>query len=107
MGVPKVFTVYPFPGVSTGKPVRYHDKDALYNKASTPIPVGGIIYGFLMVSFKNISDYSILKGGFETHWKFNDAFSNQYSRIGIPGAVTADLPAIVLPGVDMEVEPSD
>jgi hypothetical protein len=107
LGVTKAFTVHPIPGQSTGKPVRYQAKDALYNKAATPIPTGGIVYGYLMVAFKNISDYSVLKGGYEVHWKFNDAFSNQYYRIGIGTVRTTELPAIVLPGLDMEVDPSD
>ncbi len=103
MGVPKTMIVTSLiPAIGGMKNMELHDEDVLYNKVITPVPPGGVVYGFFMVSFPNVSDFRILQGGSEINMTYNDVFLNDYTLRAIPGASTNVLPLIVLPGMHTE-----
>ena len=103
MGVSKTTIVTALmPAIGGMSNIILHDEDVLYNKGNIPIPSGGIIYGFLMVSFPNISDFRVLQGGPEISIIFNDVFGKEYAIKQISTSVTTSLPRIVLPGMHTE-----
>lgn len=91
-----------FPEINSNQTIIIHKEDALYSKSLTPIQPGGVIYGFLVISFPNLVDYTVLSGGFEIDLTFFDAFSKRYDVIQSPRIVTRRIPKIVLPGMQTE-----
>ncbi len=81
---PETFKMLPFLPEDKAGPIQFFAEDALYNKTATPIPPGGEVYGFLLVTYPTVSDYKALKGDYQIAILFEDAFSNRWWDIAIP-----------------------
>lgn len=81
---PETFKMLPVLPEDKAGPIQFFAVDALYSKTATPIPPGGEVYGFLLVTYPTISDYTALKGGYQIAILFEDAFSNRFWDIAIP-----------------------
>jgi hypothetical protein len=81
---PETFKMLPILPEDKAGPIQFFAEDALYNKTATPIPPGGEVYGFLLVTYPTVSDYKALKGDYQIAILFEDAFSNRWWDIAIP-----------------------
>ena len=109
LGAPHSFKMVPFLPEDKSGPTEYFEEDTLYNKTSTPIPPGGSVYGFLIVSLPTVSDFKALIGGVQIYVTFEDAFSNRFFDIAIPDPtqITTDFRSImrVYPGMHTKFPP--
>jgi hypothetical protein len=77
-GMPKELPVSLPPGQGH-KAIKFFQDDALYNKAVTPIPPGGMIYGVLMFTLPNVDAKSFIGSESEVTFSIRDAWWNQYT----------------------------
>jgi hypothetical protein len=101
---PKTVFITPFLPQDKLGPIQLFEEDVLYTKTATPIVPGNQVYGYLLVTFPNVTDYKALSGGYVISITFEDAFSNGYYDIAIPNShdhITDDFqPAMrVFPGM--------
>lgn len=81
----------------SGQTITYGAQEALYNKALTPIPSGGMTTGILIFGFQNI-DPEIFKAQLKSiKLDFQDALLNQYS-ITAPRSLE-NSPLAYIPGI--------
>ena len=96
IGSPKIVSVSPYlPQDKTG-PMYLVEEDVLYTKTATPLAPGSQVYGFLLVTFPNISGYKAIAGGAQIKTTFEDAFSNQYFDIAIPSGTDTDMRSVIM-----------
>jgi hypothetical protein len=103
MAAPKVTTIYPVnPEIMGSQSFELHDDDSLSNKTIAAIQPGNVTYGYLMVTFKTVADYTVLSGGLEIIMTFNDVFRNQYTIDQTTHIVTNEkIPFLQFPGTHM------
>jgi hypothetical protein len=89
LGCPETFKVLPLLPEDKAGPMQFFGADALYNKTAAPLAPGAEVYGFLMVSYPTVFDYTALRGGYRIDIVFEDAFSNSWFDIATP---TPDIP---------------
>jgi hypothetical protein len=104
-GAPPIFDLKLPEGHRMGAAMRFYSTDWLYNKAATPIPPGGMIFGFLLYTFPPI-DYKTLVGQpMDLTLTFQDAFGKIYSVSSSSEKPTEDYVFHIHPGVKMEIIP--
>jgi hypothetical protein len=82
MAVPEVLEVGSFGPLMEKAPyagIRFYGRDSLYNKAATPIPPGGMVYGLLIFAYPNIDWHVFDENNLELTLSFSDAFETNYS----------------------------
>lgn len=58
--------------------ISYPAEDALYDKAATPVPVGGEVSGLLLFRFPELTQDALTRGTM-VKFGFQDAFGQAYS----------------------------
>jgi len=85
-----------------GTSVTYFADDALYERANTPIPVGGVVQGILLFVFPTLEQNAFAPGTRFT-FTYEDAFKDRYSSALVSGGPSQ--PIGYLPGLHQQLNP--
>jgi hypothetical protein len=82
--------------------ITYFADDALYERALTPVPIGGIVQGVLLFVFPKL-DQDSFPDGTKFTLTFLDAINRRYTHVVTSGSGTTRLG--YLPGLHQELTP--